>query len=452
VLHTEPSNVSLPASTGRSPYSVNEVEFERLKDGTTLELVEDRVDPERTVLAVWKEGRVQFVDRYEQDGRIFVPLRRDSLILKSIRLANSVKPYRSVQKLLDSLECLIVNCVAVDGNYVPLLADFILASWFVDRFLVAPCLAVVGLPQSGKTTLLKALSLVCRRSLLISNINSGSLYQICTQFQPTILIDETKTITNSRALQHLLRSGTTRDVVAIKNGRIFNSYGAKVVSWLEPPDDPALNSRCILIPMFESKSTNLRSTDEKDVQAFAANLRAQLLSYRFEKYMSVMPAPVPGDEVLRPRSRDLLRALSAAHSNADRSKATLRLFQSGQAVPSEPLNPEQNAVLRSLFAIVHTPRVSPVFTKNLTAEVNKSLELTGERLHLTPRKVGAILTSFGFNKRVRTNAGWVLYLSEEHSEKLHDLAQNYGIEGWQSGVFNSSTKGCTLCQSRALIE
>jgi hypothetical protein len=283
--------------------------------------------------------------------------------------------------------------------------------------------------------------------LLTADISSSSFYEVCTRFQPTILIDETRTITNSRALLHLVRSGTTRGVVAIKNGRTFNSYGAKAVSWLEPPDDAALNSRCILIPMFESNSTDLHRTDEKKVQEFAANLRAQLLSYRFEKYMSVTPAAVPGDEVLRPRNRDLLRVLSAAHSNPERSKATLKLFQTGQAIPSEPLNPEQNAVLRSLFAIVHTPQVLPILTKDLTVWVNKSLELTGEKLRLTPRKVGAILTSLGFNQRVRTNAGWAVFVSEEHSKKLHDLARNYGIDGWQDSVLNVFTKRCILCQS-----
>src|SRR5262249_42544020 len=58
---------------------------------------------------------------------------------------------------------------------------------------------------------------------------------------------------------------------------------------------------------------------------------------------------VPGDEALRPRTRDLLRALTAAHADGPRSQRLLRFLESGQDVQAEPLSPEHNAVLRALF-------------------------------------------------------------------------------------------------------
>jgi hypothetical protein len=175
--------------------------------------------------------------------------------------------------------------------------------------------------------LLKVLSLVCRRPLLIADITSAGFYQACARFMPTMLIDETGTAANNRTLRHILRSGTTRDVLAVRKNRTFHCYGAKVVSWLEPPNDPALNSRCILIPMFENKSTALVRTDEPKVLQLAAHLQAQLLSFRLENFKTVQLAPVPGDEVLRPRTRDLLRSLSAAHGqDAQRSQRLLKFF------------------------------------------------------------------------------------------------------------------------------
>src|SRR6266403_201691 len=246
--------------------SVAEIDFAELKDGTLVELVEGAKHPGQTCFAVWKHGEVRFVDRLEQDGQVFVPLERNNEVLGQLRLPSAVSPYESVQALLRRLESLISRCVAVDEKYVRVLADFVLSTWFVDRLDVAPYLSVVGLPQSGKTTLLKVLSLVCRRPLLIADITSASFYQACTRFVPTILIDETGSIRSNRTLRHLLRSGTTRDVPAVRKNRIFHCYGAKVISWLEPPDDTALNSRCILIPMFESKSSALVRTDEPRVQ------------------------------------------------------------------------------------------------------------------------------------------------------------------------------------------
>jgi hypothetical protein len=89
----------------------------------------------------------------------------------------------------------------------------------------------------------------------------------------------------------MLRSGTTRDVLAVRKNRTFHCYGAKIISWLEPPDDTALNSRCILIPMFESKSTTLVRADEPNVQRMAADLQAQLLRFRLENYKIVSLPP-----------------------------------------------------------------------------------------------------------------------------------------------------------------
>jgi hypothetical protein len=431
--------------------SVTEIDFAELRDGTLVELVEDSKNPGRTSFAVWKGGEVRFADRIEQDGQVFVPLPRKNEVLGCLRLPSTVKPYESVQALLCRLEALISKCVAVDKKYLQVLADFVLSTWFVDRLEVAPYLSVVGLPQSGKTTVLKVLSLVCRRPLLIADVTSASFYHACARFMPTMLIDEAGSIGNSRSLRHMLRSGTTRDVLAVRKNRIFHCYGAKVICWLEPPDDAALNSRCILIPMFESKSSALIRADEPKVQQMAADLQAQLLRFRLENYKTVQPAAVAGDEVLRPRTRDLLRALSAGHArDAQRCQGLLKFFESGEAVPLEPLNPEHNAVLRALFAMIHIGDFSFIYISHLADKVNRFLEQSGDRLRLLPRKVGAVLTSFGFTNRTRTNSGWVLYLSQQDAERLHQLAACYGIDGFKDRFLSMSPEDCSLCRAAGL--
>jgi hypothetical protein len=402
---------------------------------------------------VWKDGEVRFVNRLEQDGQVFVPLARNNEVLKSLRLPNAVSPYESLQALLRGLESLISQCIAVDEQYVSVLADFALSTWFVDRFLVAPYLSVVGLPQSGKTTLLKVLSLVCRRPLLITDITSAGFYQTCTRFMPTLLIDEAGSIRGNRTLRHILRSGTTRDVLAVRRNRTFHAYGAKVLCWLEPPDDLALNSRSVLIPMFENKSTTLVGADEPKVRQHAADLQAQLLRFRFENYKKVQLAAVPGDQVLRPRTRELLRGLTAAHAqDAQRSQRLLEFFESGQGIPAEPLDPEQNAVLRALFAATHFDKdFSSIRVGDLTQVVNLFLLRSGENLHLLPRKVGAVLTSLGFcAARTRTNQGWVVGLNRQDAEKLHQLAACYGIDEFTDSCLSLSPEDCSLCKATGL--
>jgi len=431
--------------------SITEIDFAELKDGTLVELVEDPKNPSGTCLAVWKDGEVRFVDRLEQDGQVLVPVSRKDEVLARLRLPCAVSRYESVQVLLCRLESLISQCVAVEETYLSVLADFVLSTWFVDRFEIAPYLSVVGLPQSGKTTLLKVLSLVCRRSLLIADITLASFYQACTRFLPTMLIDEAGSIRSNRALRHILRSGATRDVLAVRRNRTFHSFGAKVISWLEPPDDTALSSRCVLIPMFESKSTALARADEPEVQELAAQLQAQLLRFRFENYKRVKPAPVPRDEHLRPRTRDLLLALTAAHTDVQRSQRLLKFFESGQGVQTEPLDPVPNAVLRALFSMVHLHEdFNSIWVSDLTQQVNVFLELEGEKLRLPPRKVGAVLTSLGFSSRTRTNSGWVLSLTRRDAEKLHQLTASYGVDRAMRSFRGISPDKCPLCRAAGL--
>jgi hypothetical protein len=235
-----------------------ETDFAELKDGTLVEIVEDSENPYRTLLAVWKGSDVRYLTQLEDGAHVLVPLqRKKSQIFDRLRLPTHARPYDSVQTLLVRLERLISRCISVDSTYVQVLADFVLSTWVVDRLPVAPYLSVVGLPQSGKTTLLKVLGLLCRRALLVADITSASLYRASARFTPTLLIDEAGSVRNNHALRHMLRSGTTSDVISVLGNQTFHSFGAKVISWLEPPDDTALNSRCVFISIFETTRTDL---------------------------------------------------------------------------------------------------------------------------------------------------------------------------------------------------
>jgi hypothetical protein len=368
-----------------------------------------------------------------------------------MRLPKAACSYESTSALVGAIEELISRCVAVHRKYIQVLADFVLSTWLVDRLPVAPYVAVVGLPQSGKTTLLKLLSLICRRSLLVANITPASLYKTCGQFSPTVLIDEASTMSHSRVVRHLLRAGTTRDGISVNGDQIFHSYGAKVISWLEPPDDPALNSRCILIPMFESASSQLAKPTDPEIERLCFKLQGQLLQFRFDNYKKVRLRPIAEDEVLRPRTRDILYALTAAHpQDSKRTQALVDFFKTGEAIPQEPLSTEQNAVLRALFSLIHSHEgFASIQTRFLTNAVNYFLERENETLRLHPRKVGAVVKSLGFSNRKRTHLGWVLSLDQSDFEKIHQLTECYGIENMSDRSLVVSQDRCALCLATA---
>lgn len=172
-MESEPNVDADIESEARSQAIVTD--FAELDDGTLIDLAEDPADVHQTMLAVWRDGKVEYLDEVSEGGRIFKPFVRTDELHRAMRLPKAACSYESTAALVDAIEEVISRCVAIHRKYIQVLADCVLSAWFVDRLPVAPYVAVVGLPQSGKTTLLKVLSLICRRSLLVADISPASL-------------------------------------------------------------------------------------------------------------------------------------------------------------------------------------------------------------------------------------------------------------------------------------
>ncbi len=148
-----------------------------------------------------------------------------------------------------------------------------------------------------------------------------------------------------------------------------------------------------------------------------------------------------------------MRTLAAVHpQDSQRSQVLLTFFKSGQVLPAEPLNREQNVVLKALFSLVHAreEEFSSIFVLQLTKLVNQFLEIGRERFRLLPRKVGSVLTTLGFSDRKRTNSGWTLQLSLRDAEKVHELVARYGIDGFEGFLMSRQEGACKLCRSTGL--
>jgi ribosomal protein L34 len=366
-----------------------------------------------------------------------------------IRFPQSLCTYGSVDELLQRIESFLARCLDLDDRDRFLMACFVLSTWVVDRLPVAPYLALLGLPRSGKTTALTVLRLLCYRSLMTSDISSAAFYRACDRWRPTLFIDETATAGQKRMLFHLLRSGTTRDTIAFRGGHSYRPFGSKVVAWTEMPDDDALNSRCITIPMHETSRTDLLRPTEPDIVAAAGELQGKLLVFRFKKYNTLKLERIPGDERLRSRDRDLYEALALPIS--EDSKAGARLLECMEAHRDqnrEPLSPRQTAVLESLFKQIHNqPDRDDYSLQNLKKEVNSNLVASGERFHLNEKDVSNLLRSFGFLNRNRTNSGYVVLIDRRARKRVHELLSLYGINA-PSACLPSEASGesCEFCK------
>jgi ribosomal protein L34 len=348
---------------------------------------------------------------------------------RHVRFATGLATYESVENLLQKIDQFLACCLDLEQRYRFLLACFVLSTWVVDRLPVAPYVALIGLPRSGKSTALKALYLICRRGMITSDISSAAFYRACDRLTPTICIDEAATAGQKRTLFHLLRSGTAREAIAFREGQSYRAYGAKVVTWTEMPNDDALNSRCMVIPMQETSRTDLPRTTDPEIIAAASKLQGHLLLYRFQKYHTLKLPRIPGSERLRSRDRDLYEALALPIS--EDPKACVRLLECleyQQDLNREPLPPFQMAVLESLFTQIHIqPGEGAYALRHLKKDVNVNLEESGERFRLNEKAVSGVLKTFGFLHRKRTNSGWVVLIDRAARKRAHELLSLYGV-------------------------
>ncbi|MGB8786219.1 MAG: hypothetical protein WA755_06600 [Candidatus Acidiferrales bacterium] len=341
---------------------------------------------------------------------------------------------------------LLTACLDLDENSLRLFVFFALSTWFVDRLPIAPYLALVGCAGSGKTTALRALNLLCRRGLLTSDISSAAFYKACEFLTPTLLIDETATAGDKRTLFHLLRSGSTPDFVALRRDNTFRCFGPKVVTWIELPNDIALNSRCVIVPTRVSRRDDLMRPNNSQIVQADDNLQKSLLQFRLEMHNELSAPPIPERKRRYARNRDLFQALALAVSGDSELLAVLATaFEGQELLTREELSSRQSAVFYVLAARVHRPATprAMVPIMDLTRLSNSFLKNIGEKFQMTKREVGAVLISIGVGNRHRTNAGWVVLIDQKLVDYVHDFAAAHEMDF--AGFRTQPSEKCEFC-------
>jgi len=421
------------------------VDFVELSDGAIAEMIEDPQDATRTVFALYRDQSISYRDRIEEGSRIFVPLPRANEIVKYVRLAQGAEPYGKIQDLGSEVGLILRACLDLDASALTLLTAFAVSTWLQENAPIAPYLALVGPPGSGKTTALRVLNSLCYRGLLTGDISSAAFYDICHQIRPTLLIDETITAGRPRELIHLLKVSSTPDAVSLRRGSARLAYGPKVFAWLELPNDAALNSRCLIVPMHRTSNAQLKPLCDPQVLRWVKMTRKHLLQFRLECIKSPTVPPIPTDVRLSGRPLDLYRAVAVpfVHDEFTRRRLAELISQQQREHQIHILSSPQESLFRVLDFCIHqgSPHVN-FDMKSLTALVNNDLLDRGEAHRMNERKLGSLLTSLSFTDRARTNAGYVLYLNFKDRVRIHENIRDYALEK----ISGYSGKHCELCR------
>lgn len=119
--------------------------------------------------------------------------------------------------LLSALVSVIRRHVSLLHHASVAIGLWVVWSWLIDRFDIAPRLAVLS-PEKrcGKTTLLEIIDCLVPRALLVSGITPSAIFRVIEAAKPTLLIDEADTFTEgNEELRGILNSGHTRTSATI---------------------------------------------------------------------------------------------------------------------------------------------------------------------------------------------------------------------------------------------
>jgi hypothetical protein len=427
---------------------VEEIDFRELPDGTLLETIADPNDPSKTALAIFQHGEISVNAKFELGDRIFLPRPYTLHGMRDIRFVSGTEPHEGAMELWKSIVCVLRDTLDLSGQSIALLGAYVLSTWLTDKFPIAPYLSLVGPPGSGKTTALRILSLLCRRGLATADISSAAFYDLSENVTKTLLIDEAATLANRRQFFHMMRAGSTPGLVTLRNNQSYRSFGgARAFAWKELPDDAALNSRCLIIPMKCCSRQNLQAPSDPEVLEAAARVQKQLLHFRLSNYATMRLHPIAGEEELQPRARVLLRCLAAPFQEESGINRFLLGAMQDQQILRDVLSPQQSATIAAIFEEIHQigDGVCSTLFFHLQDSVNLRLMEQREAIIKSGKQMGSVLTSLGLTDRKPTNEGTALILSRAIREQVHALQRTHKV-GTQTPQWQMDN--CLFCRAK----
>lgn len=432
--------------------------FRMFPDGTLVELVRSLSQPGRLRFLIWNAGAAKIQEFFHYGGSHFVPPRIDASLLHATRLPSGIAPCGNAAELLGEIARCISRYIELAPEYLRLVSNFVLYTWFQDLLAIAAYLWVIGPYSSGKTRLLSLLHALCRRAVMASDVSSAALYTVPSAIVPTLLIDEFETAGRSgdRDRLRLLRSGSMPDGHVIRGSKVYDTFCAKVVVSRQEPSDAALASRAVFIPILPTRRV-LPCLDTIALQQVADRFQPALLNYRLRHYSEVVTNNHPQVAEFTPRMRDLALALAAPVLGNPQLEA--QVFQDLAAQDKEAKvarhgEPEW-AVATALFLECHTTRGS-LTVGSLACTVYDVLVGNDETYQLPPRAVGSILRSLGLNTEKLGNQGRGFRLTNQFCHRVHKLALDLGIKRAHTLPYATVDAGyagvpCSFCDEFGLL-
>jgi hypothetical protein len=307
-----------------------------------------------------------------------------------------------------------------------LLVASALASWFTDCAQVSPVLYLLG-PENETGLILRLLGCLCRRPILLGDVDLPALGTLPGQLGATLLIDQRNL---SRSVRGALRASNRRHFFIARGKCRLDVYGAKVFSADPCSVDGAGLQACV--SPAQDPLPELTDADEGEI---GDDFQAKLLRFRMVSYSRVRDARLDCREFI-PAMRGEIRTLLAPLWNCEelRDAVLQYLLRQSQEAAGARFTDLECVVSEAALFFCHTRAdTREFFVGQLAEKVRALLKGRHEDFNLTDKKVGSALRGLGI-RSARVTAGYKILLTDSVREQIHRVAHAYQTLPVQDGI------------------
>jgi hypothetical protein len=359
----------------------------------------------------------------------YVPIKLDGSWLRAIRFPQRVGAARQTSELFARVSAFFKTGITFEPEAAELITAFVFSTWFADILDVVPSLWVVAPDATDRWVLLRLLSAVCRRALLLAGCTPSTLVAIPSELKPTLLFEATR----ERSFARMLAITARRGFYVPRSGRALdNSFAVAVVS----EDWPGAGTPLLKIAVPPGSAQPLAGNTDT-LENASAELQADLLRYRIDHYRIAREA-TPKPQPFTSQVQLLATSLTACVDDAGlREKIIKALQPEDEQIRAERATDIHTIAVEALLVACHERKPS-IGVGELAELANAILAGRGELPRFTPRGFGEMLRSLGFKEQRRTNQCWILTIDSAARARIHRLGRNYNAE-------SAPQPGCPEC-------
>ncbi len=384
---------------------------------TTSELVRDERDPLHIHLRQWKGAGKLGPD--QDSCRLLSP---DLLCLaRAFSLPTKVTAFGSVGELFSDICKAFQTYIELPERAPELLAAFVIGSWFPDRTQTTALLVIFGSSMDA-LPLLRILKHLCRRGLLVADMNSAALISDSMRLMPTLIMSYSKL--NERLTRLMSVSSSPGHVVLVR-GEPREILCAKAIFIGDDNLPEELARTALRVTVYpRNRAPQLSRTL---LQALEKEFQNRLLAYRLtvgdRVEASDFEVPSFGSEM-----RLVARALGACIvDDPDLQRKIVDVLKAQDTENRMAHSSDLRCVVVEAVLFHKRERKKDKFlVGEITKTVNDLLKCRNEPRIVVERAVGEQLKRLGFRKR-RNGAGIYISMDPETRELAERLARQYHV-------------------------